>query len=261
MSKSHQSIAKSKTSAPTTPVPLPLQMRPFAPQQTEEDYEHQEEENFLARAMDSQLMDMPAVQRQEQEEEEEMLQRQELEEEEETLQRQPEEQEEEELPVQAKLTIGQPGDPYEQEADAMAAKVMAMPDSAVAQRPGMEGEQEEEELQMRPLVQRQVAPEEEEEMLLQARPQIQAKGAAPAVPGNFETNLAGHKGGGSPLSEETRAFMEPRFGADFSGVRVHETPDLANAIQAQAFTHGQDIYFNSGKYQPESSGGEGVVGA
>ncbi|MEM9213252.1 MAG: DUF4157 domain-containing protein [Cyanobacteria bacterium P01_F01_bin.150] len=53
--------------------------------------------------------------------------------------------------------------------------------------------------------------------------------------------------------------MEPRFGTDFSNVRVHETPDLANAIQAQAFTHGQDIYFNSGKYNPESSGGKELL--
>jgi hypothetical protein len=42
-------------------------------------------------------------------------------------------------------------------------------------------------------------------------------------------------------------------------VRVHETPDLANAIQAQAFTHGQDIYFNSGKYNPGSSGGKELL--
>lgn len=53
--------------------------------------------------------------------------------------------------------------------------------------------------------------------------------------------------------------MEPRFGTDFSNVRVHETPDLANSIQAQAFTHGQDIYFNSGKYNPGSSGGKELL--
>jgi len=54
--------------------------------------------------------------------------------------------------------------------------------------------------------------------------------------------------------------MEPRFGGiDFSNVQVHETPDLANSIQAQAFTHGQDIYFNSGKYNPGSSSGKELL--
>ncbi|ESA38846.1 sh3 domain-containing protein [Leptolyngbya sp. Heron Island J] len=182
-----------------------------------------------------------------------------LEEDEETLQRQAEpglEEEEEELPVQAKLTIGHPGDKYEQEADQMAAKVMAMPDSAV-QREAMP-EEEKENLQMKPTLQRQAVSEEDEETL-QAKPQVQAKGGTPAAPENFEGQLASHRGGGQPLSDQTRAFMEPRFGADFSDVRVHETADLANVIQAQAFTHGQDVYFNSGKYNPGSSGGKELL--
>lgn len=142
-------------------------------------------------------------------------------------------------PVQAKLTIGQPGDKYEQEADAMAAKVMRMPDSAI---------------------QREPEDEEEDMMQLRAKPQIQAKGSeAPAVPDGFANRLSQNRSGGKPLSDETRSFMEPRFGSDFSNVRVHETPDLANSIQAQAFTHGQDIYFNSGKYNPSSSSGKELL--
>ncbi|MBE9070472.1 DUF4157 domain-containing protein, partial [Leptolyngbya cf. ectocarpi LEGE 11479] len=181
-----------------------------------------------------------------------------LEEDEEALQRQAEptlEEDEEDLPVQAKLTIGQPGDKYEQEADQMAAKVMAMPDSAV-QREAMP--EEEEELQAKQELQREAMPEEEDETL-QAKPQLQAKGSVPEAPTNFDSQLAQQKGGGQPLSDKTRAFMEPRFGSDFGDVRVHETPDLANAIQAQAFTHGQDIYFNSGKYNPGSSGGKELL--
>ncbi|MEM6253778.1 MAG: DUF4157 domain-containing protein [Cyanobacteria bacterium P01_D01_bin.156] len=222
-----------------------------------------------------------------------------LKEEEQTVQRQAEAglEEEEELPVQTKLTIGQPGDKYEQEADQMAAKVMRMPDGAFGQGVTEKGEvvqrqaEEEEEIQAKPLVQReeiseedelaqarlqrQAMPESQEEEELQTRPAVQretmseeeekeeetlqAKGGTPAVPGGFEGQLASHRGGGQPLSDQTRAFMEPRFGADFGGVRVHETPDLANAIQAQAFTHGQDIYFNSGKYNPGSSGGKELL--
>ncbi len=53
---------------------------------------------------------------------------------------------------------------------------------------------------------------------------------------------------GNALSPATRAFMEPRFGADFSGVRVHsgrEARQMSRALGARAFTVGQDIYFGS----------------
>ena len=53
--------------------------------------------------------------------------------------------------------------------------------------------------------------------------------------------------------------MEPRLGADFSAVRIHEAPQETGAIRAQAFTHGQDIYFNAGKYSPGSSSGKELL--
>ncbi|MFY7839757.1 MAG: DUF4157 domain-containing protein, partial [Lacibacter sp.] len=69
----------------------------------------------------------------------------------------------------------------------------------------------------------------------------------------FETSLSSSKGSGSPLPDTTKQFMESRFGADFSGVRIHTgsyAENLSTGIHAQAFTHGNDIYFNSGKYSP-----------
>jgi Domain of unknown function (DUF4157)/DNA/RNA non-specific endonuclease len=56
--------------------------------------------------------------------------------------------------------------------------------------------------------------------------------------------------------------MESRFQSDFSGVRVHAGPDaesLSKDIHAQAFTHGSDIYFNSGKYDVDSVGGRTLL--
>jgi hypothetical protein len=44
--------------------------------------------------------------------------------------------------------------------------------------------------------------------------------------------------------------MENRIGADFGGVRIHTDPtaaQLSRSVNAQAFTHGSDVYFNSGK--------------
>lgn len=79
---------------------------------------------------------------------------------------------------------------------------------------------------------------------------------------NLESRLHNSKGGGSPLPEETRSFMEPRFGADFSNVRVHtdsESVQMNQDLQAQAFTHQQDIYFGAGKFDPGSDSGKKLL--
>ncbi|MEM6254100.1 MAG: DUF4157 domain-containing protein [Cyanobacteria bacterium P01_D01_bin.156] len=78
----------------------------------------------------------------------------------------------------------------------------------------------------------------------------------------IESRLQSSKGGGQPLSNNTRDFMESRFGNDFGGVRVHtnaEAVQMNQNLKAQAFTHGNDIYFNSGKYNPESTGGKRLL--
>src|SRR5262249_44637875 len=61
-------------------------------------------------------------------------------------------------------------------------------------------------------------------------------------------------GGGRPLSASTRAFMEPRFGQDFTGVRLHTGPDadrFAAGISARAFTHGYDVYLRQGESEQD----------
>jgi Domain of unknown function (DUF4157) len=98
-------------------------------------------------------------------------------------------------------------------------------------------------------LQRQMATEKEE----LAEP-IQAK-IAGALSDTFEagadveTQVSLSKGRGSPLPDSIRAYMEPRFGADFSAVRVHTSGDaqqMNQAVGAHAFTHGSDIYFGAG---------------
>ncbi|MDZ7695034.1 MAG: DUF4157 domain-containing protein [Balneolaceae bacterium] len=62
--------------------------------------------------------------------------------------------------------------------------------------------------------------------------------------------------------DSVRNYMEPRFGADFSNVRIHtgsEAAKLSQDINAQAFTHGRDIYFNNEKYNPDSSSGKHLI--
>lgn len=70
------------------------------------------------------------------------------------------------------------------------------------------------------------------------------------------------RGGGQPLSPSLRAFFEPRFLRDFGDVRVHTDPEATEAaerIHAQAFTHGRDIYFGAGRFQPHSREGRRLL--
>src|SRR6185437_7657208 len=63
---------------------------------------------------------------------------------------------------------------------------------------------------------------------------------------------------GAPLDAATRAFIEPRFGYDFSHVPVHadaRAGDSARALGAAAFTVGSHIVFAPGRYQPATSAG------
>lgn len=67
---------------------------------------------------------------------------------------------------------------------------------------------------------------------------------------------------GQPLDATTRAFMEPRFGQDFSQVRLHTDPkaaDSAQAVNALAYTIGHDVVFGPGQYAPETIAGKQVL--
>jgi hypothetical protein len=67
---------------------------------------------------------------------------------------------------------------------------------------------------------------------------------------------------GLPLDATTRSFMEPRFGHDFSGVRVHADPSsalAARALDARAFTVGDHIHFAAGHYAPRGGAGQRMI--
>ncbi|MGK7884146.1 MAG: DUF4157 domain-containing protein [Crocosphaera sp.] len=187
--------------------------------------------------------------------------------------------------IQTKLTMGEPGDKYEQEADQVAASVMRTATPTLQPQ-----EHEDEEIQTKqitPIVQTQKVEEEEEPSLsmlqkqpeeekeetvqmLQRQPEeeeetIQMKsvsGQTAQVSSNIETRIQSRRGGGKGLSPATRAFMEPRFGYDFSRVRVHTDSHAAKAtheLNAQAFTTGQDIFFGSGYYEPHTRKGKSLL--
>ena len=166
-------------------------------------------------------------------------------------------------PIQAKLTIGEPGDKYEQEADETARQVVQrihQPQSDKLQRESLPDE--EDELQMKPLgnIQRESLPDEKE---LQMKPMVQrVSDGGIAATQDLEASINQARGGGQPLAKNIREPMEQGFGADFSRVKVHtdtQSDQLNRAIQAKAFTTGQDVFFRQGAYQPGSREGQELI--
>lgn len=100
--------------------------------------------------------------------------------------------------------------------------------------------------------------EEEEEELQTKRTGHDSRSVSPGV----EHGISSSKGMGSPLPDSSRKQMESGFGADFSRVRVHtdsQAVQMNKAVGAQAFTHGNDIYFNEGKFNPASRSGQHLL--
>jgi hypothetical protein len=170
--------------------------------------------------------------------------------------------------IQAKLSVNAPGDVYEQEADAVARQVVSsLNGPAASAEPAAAGvqrqpEEDKDKLLTKPLVQREELDEKDKMM---AKPTLQREGGgdAPApVDAGVESQIESARGGGQPLDHGTRAQMEGAFGADFTGVRVHtgaESDTLNRAVQARAFTTGQDIFFGGSEYDPGSSGGKELL--
>jgi len=141
--------------------------------------------------------------------------------------------------IQTKLTVNQPGDVFEQEADRVADQEMRMA------APGMVQRQNEDKLQ------RKCAECEEEEK--KTGLQRKEAGGGPLFAPRSVHNVLNSPG--QPLDPGVRAFMEPRFGRSFSDVRVH-TDDMAinsaRAVNALAYTVGNHVVFRNGLYEPGS---------
>jgi hypothetical protein len=137
-------------------------------------------------------------------------------------------------------------------------------------------EEEEETLQAKsgyepftPLVQRQPVEEEEElqrqQMEEEDEEPVQAKTGprhSPERASTLETQINSIRNQGQPLPKSVRSFFEPRFGRDFSSVRLHTSrhaADAAQAVNAKAFTIGRDIVFGSGQYSPYTQAGKGLL--
>jgi hypothetical protein len=149
--------------------------------------------------------------------------------------------------LQTKLSISRPDDPYEREADGVADEVMHAP---------------------APLLARKCASCEStgSSCASCAEPEETIQRKSPS-----SENTTGRSDGirsiytadaGAPLSHETRALMEQRFGADLSPVRVHSdsrAAEPARSVDALAYTVGRDIVFGAGQYAPQTSAGQKLL--
>ena len=157
-------------------------------------------------------------------------------------------------PLQTKLSVGAPDDAYEQEADAVAERVMRMPASPA---PAVDDEEKTPALQPKPLggnlVQRLCAECEEEIEEQESVPGVQTKAQMNSLAHGIPLSVEGavlNPGAGTPLHKEVRARIESSLGADLEPVRVHSDAGAQQAAQsfnAKAFTHQNHIYLGKGQ--------------
>jgi hypothetical protein len=160
--------------------------------------------------------------------------------------------------LQPKLTVNQPGDSYEREADRVADEVMRIPEGRSVQRMCAACE---EEIQVQRLSVAASGPEEEEEQVQTKRevPELGRRHGVEYAPPIVDAVLQGR---GEPLDGHTRQFMESRFLHNFAGVRVHvgdQASASARAVRALAYTVGHNIVFGSGQFAPSGDSGRRLL--
>jgi Domain of unknown function (DUF4157) len=148
-------------------------------------------------------------------------------------------------PIQRKLKVGAIDDPLEHEADRVANQVMRMPAPGAAMTsvsPQISG--------------KCVACGEEERLQMEEGGPQAASGEAPA---SVHEVL---RSPGQPLDPATRAYFEPRFGRDFSDVRVHTgavAGQSARGVNANAYTVGHNVVFGARLFEPRTREGRRLI--
>jgi hypothetical protein len=149
--------------------------------------------------------------------------------------------------AKSSLTVSQPNDPAEREADAVAKRIMRMPVGGLKPVPNAGN------LPASNL--RKCGLYDDKERPIQRKALPSSRGTPSQIPAHVHNAIST---GGRPLASETRSFFEPRLGYDLSGVRIHiggTAAASAQTVDAKAYTLGHDIIFGSGEYRPESESG------
>jgi hypothetical protein len=160
---------------------------------------------------------------------------------------------------QTKLRVGVAGDQNEQEADQVTAQVSRMPEP---QSPSLALSQVSPSLLQRKCFRCESEPGPdlpEKEVQRKARAE---SGEAALYGDDVAAHVDSSRGGGEPLSPSARAFFEPRFNHDFGGVRLHtgaRAAASAQAVNARAYTIGDDVVFGAGEFAPETCEGRRLL--
>ncbi len=183
--------------------------------------------------------------------------------------------------IQPSLQVGLPNDPYEMEADQIANQVVGNFDkvNSIQRKLSFLGLQQ---LIIQPLalsrrisrklqktfskspltVQTKCSHCEQEEQMQEKSGDLQFAGEGSEVSADVEKQIQSMRGGGQTLDSVTKSLMDNSFGADFSKVRVHnnsQAVQMSQRLNAHAFTVGSDVFFNQGRYQPQSKLGAGLL--
>jgi hypothetical protein len=154
------------------------------------------------------------------------------------------------LRIQPKLAVNAPGDIYEKEADRVAEQVLHMSEPQLRRNACLSD--------IGCPKCRVVQPSREPEVFQTKRVQTGEKGQTQA-PSIVHEALTGSA---QLLDSSVRGFMEPRFGHDFSQVRIHTDAKAVKsscALNALAYTVGRHIVFNAGQYQPHTMVGRHLL--
>jgi hypothetical protein len=161
--------------------------------------------------------------------------------------------------IQAKLAVSPPSDSLEQEADACADRVMRMTTPPADGPQSVASQLSYSSVASSDKVQRKCAPCAEEEERLQRKSEGDSADSSATAPPIVLEALSSP---GQPLDSSVRSFMEPRFGQDFSHVRIHSdgrAAASARAVDALAYTVGRDIVFDTARHNPSTAAGRQIL--
>jgi hypothetical protein len=147
-------------------------------------------------------------------------------------------------PPQGGVTVGSAHDPAERDADALAARVLRKLSGGEASAgPAHAGNDHHDEA-----VHRETSDG--------------AKAGAFEADPKTSADLRGRVGMGQSLGGPLRGQLERGFGTSLSGVKVHTDANagrLADSFNAEAFTHGKDVFFGRNRFDPQSESGRSLL--
>ena len=154
--------------------------------------------------------------------------------------------------IQAKLTVNQPGDKYEQEADRVAEQIVRVPEPAVQRnRTTVDAGRT-----------TNLTSQQNAEVRERVQKELNSADAGLAFSHSEPENFLHDLGSGQPMDAASRMFFENRFGLHFGQVRVHtgkEAEGSAEALNARAHTCGARVVFGSGAYNPSTNSGKKLI--